>query len=199
MPVCEPTAPTGPLNATVYGAMAKRLVSGAVPANTVTYIRNAQQASGGWDFGGSADDGDGYRLDGGRDPGAGRGGCAGDGRRPAGRPRVPREHPSARNRRVAIVRWRRSRTRRRPRSLAITAAGFDLNVPCWRNTVAPGLSGQPYTSPLAWLRSQQNPTDHHINSHFDGAIPNTFATTQTIEALRRGWIPVTPLFPQSCP
>ena len=83
--------------------------------------------------------------------------------------------------------------------LAITAAGFDVNVPCWRNTVAPGLAAQPYTSPLAWLRSQQNPTDHHINSHFDGPIPNTFATTQTIEALRRGWVPVTPLPMQPCP
>ena len=70
--------------------------------------------------------------------------------------------------------------------------------PCWRNTVAPGSSGQPYVSPLAWLRSQQN-ADGHINSPNDSFGVNTFATSQSIQALRRGWIPVTPLFPQSCP
>ena len=39
---------------------------------------------------------------------------------------------------------------------AITAAGFDPASPCWRNVVRPARTGQPYTSPMVWLRSQQN-------------------------------------------
>ena len=44
----------GALNTTAYGAIAKRLVSGAVAASTVTYLRNTQQANGGWAFDGTA-------------------------------------------------------------------------------------------------------------------------------------------------
>ena len=178
--------------------MAKRLVSGAVAPSTVTYLRNTQQASGGWAFDGSAT----TAADVDSTAAAIQALVAAN---------VPVTDADLKAGLVYLANTRQPGTGAwqsfggdDPNStstavLAITAAGFDVNVPCWRNTVAPGLSGQQYTSPLAWLRSQQNPTDHHINSHFDGAIPNTFATTQTIEALRRGWIPVTPLFPQSCP
>ena len=44
---------TAVLNATLYAAIAQRLVTGAVPANTLAYIRGAQEASGGWDFAGT--------------------------------------------------------------------------------------------------------------------------------------------------
>jgi len=63
--------------------------------------------------------------------------------------------------------------------------------------VLPVQKGQAYTSPIGWLRSQQQ-TDGRIVSQFDGPPPNTFATTQTIEALRRGWLPVKPLGKQQC-
>ena len=88
---------------------------------------------------------------------------------------------------------------------AVTAAGFDPAKPCWRNVVAPALAGNAYTSPMVWLQSQQNhgvptPADAgRINSPNDGFGVNTFATSQSIQALRRGWNPITPLLPQACP
>jgi hypothetical protein len=49
-----------------------------------------------------------------------------------------------------------------------------------------------------WLRGQQAP-DGHITSPNDSFGVNTFATSQTIQALRREWIPVKPLGKQACP
>jgi hypothetical protein len=194
----QPNGSYGTLNATAYAALAKRLVDGTVPANTVTFIRSTQHADGGWDFLGSASSTD-LDID-----------TTAVAIEALVAAKVPVTDPDLRagllflaNNRQTNGSWL-SFGGSDPNStssavFAITAAGFDVNVPCWRNTVAPGLSAQPYTSPLAWLRSQQSPTDHHIISQFDGAIPNTFATTQTIEALRRGWLPVAPLAMQPCP
>jgi hypothetical protein len=187
----------GALNATTYAAIAKRLVDGTVPANTVTFIRNAQQASGGWDFSGVPTS---TNLD--IDTTA----VAIEALVAAG---VPITDPDLHAGLVFLANQRRTDGAWQafgsddPNSTstavdAITAAGFDPNQPCWRNTVVPAQSGLPYVSPLAWLRSQQN-ADGHINSPNDGFGVNTFATSQSIQALRRGWIPVTPLFPQSCP
>jgi hypothetical protein len=188
----------GALNTTAYGAIAKRLVSGTVAPSTVTYLRNTQQASGGWAFDGSAS----------TDPDVDSTAAAVQALVAAKLPLTDGDLKAglvylANTRQPGTGAWQSfggdDPNSTSTAALAITAAGFDVNVPCWRNTVAPGLSAQPYTSPLAWLRSQQNPTDHHINSHFDGPVPNTFATTQTIEALRRGWLPVAPLQMQPCP
>jgi hypothetical protein len=188
----------GTLNATAYAALAKRLVTGNVPANTVAFIRSTQHADGGWDFLGSASSTD-IDID-----------TTAVAIEALVAAKLPVTDPDLRaglvflaNNRQANGSWL-SFGGADPNStssavFAITAAGFDVNVPCWRNTVVPAQSAQPYTSPLAWLRSQQDPTDHHIISQFDGPIPNTFATTQTIEALRRGWLPVTPLQMQPCP
>jgi hypothetical protein len=49
-----------------------------------------------------------------------------------------------------------------------------------------------------WVRSQQQP-DGHIASPDDSFGVNTFATSQSIQALRRGWVPVKPLDRQACP
>jgi hypothetical protein len=46
----QPNGSYGAFNATLYAALAKWLVDGSVPANTLAYIRAGQQASGGWDF-----------------------------------------------------------------------------------------------------------------------------------------------------
>ncbi len=74
--------------------------------------------------------------------------------------------------------------------VAVTAAGEDPTKACWRNRVAPGRSGQPYTSPVGWLVAQAAP-DGHIASPNDAFPPvNTFATSQSVQALRRGWLPV---------
>ena len=87
-----------------------------------------------------------------------------------------------------------TRTRRRRRSLAITAAGFDVNVPCWRNTVAPALAGHPYGNPLE-LAPVSAVADGRIVSQNDPFGINTFATSQSVQALERNWLPVAPLAP----
>jgi hypothetical protein len=71
--------------------------------------------------------------------------------------------------------------------LAITAAGFDPDRPCWRQTAVPGAA--PTGSPGAWLRAQQLP-DGRIASPNDSFGVNTFATSQTVEALLRSWLPL---------
>ncbi len=73
--------------------------------------------------------------------------------------------------------------------LGIAAAGYDPTVSCWRDTVAPGLAGQPYANPDAYIRGQQA-ADGHIASPVDQFGVNTFATSQSIQALLRRWLPV---------
>jgi hypothetical protein len=96
---------------------------------------------------------------------------------------------------VAVVRIRRPQLDRG--GTVVTAAGFDPTVRCWRDTVAPALSSHGYSSPTAWLRSRQQ-ANGRILSPSDSFGINTFPTTQTIEALRRGWIPVKPRGKQKC-
>ena len=195
----QPNGSYGTLNATAYAAIAKRLASGFVRADTVAFIRAAQQANGSWDFLGNPAGND-LDID-----------TTAIAIQALVAAQVPVTDPDLRAGLVFLANQRRANGSWRsfgvadPNStsaavLAITAAGFDPNQPCWRNTVVPGQAGQPYTSPLAWLRSRQA-ADGHIISQFDPTNPaavNTFATTQTIQALRRGWIPVAPLVPQTC-
>ena len=82
--------------------------------------------------------------------------------------------------------------------MAITAVGGDAASSCWRDQVVPAKKGTAYASPLAWLRNQQA-TDGHIASQNDRFPPvNTFATTQSVEALRRGWLPAAYETPRTC-
>ena len=187
----------GAFNATLYAALAKRLDSGAVPAKTVTLIRAPKKP-----------------------PAVGTTRVIPPGTTPTSTPRRSRFRrwspprsarptrtsttgcgTSPRNR-PAAARGSRSAatTRTRPSTaiFAVTAAGFDANSPCWRNTVSPGLSGNPYGNPVNWLRSQQA-ADGHITSANDAFPPvNTFATTQTVQALERGWLPVAWLDARVC-
>lgn len=74
--------------------------------------------------------------------------------------------------------------------VAITAAGFDATVSCWRDSADPAATGTAYADPSAWLRSQQQP-DGHIASPNDIYPPvNTFATSQSVQALLLSWWPV---------
>ena len=73
--------------------------------------------------------------------------------------------------------------------LAIAAAGFDPTVSCWRDAAVPADAGGPYAAPNAWLRSQQQP-DGHIASPYDGPDPNTFASSQSVQGLLLGWLPI---------
>jgi len=73
--------------------------------------------------------------------------------------------------------------------IAIEAAGWDVDDRGWRDTLAPGRSGQPYTSPTAAIAAEQA-TDGHIASPFDGWGLNTITTTQSVQALHRHWFPL---------
>ncbi len=86
--------------------------------------------------------------------------------------------------------------------LGITAAGFDVESPCWRNTAAPAATGTAYASPTAWLDSQQlaSPANDlgRIASPNDGFGVNTFATSQTVQGLLQSWLPIVRAPEQSC-
>jgi hypothetical protein len=187
----------GAFNATLYAALAKWSVDGAVPANTLAYIRAGQEASGGWDFANdpNATDADvdttslviqvlvaakvsptdtdlvqalTYLVNQQRSDGAWQSFGADD--------------PNSTS--TAIM--------------AITAVGGDAASSCWRDQVVPAKKGTAYASPLAWLRNQQA-SDGHIASPNDAFPPvNTFGTTQSIEALRRGWLPAAYEAPRTC-
>jgi hypothetical protein len=73
--------------------------------------------------------------------------------------------------------------------LGITAAGFDVTTPCWRDTVAPELADEPYADPVAWIRSQQA-SDGHVASPYDNFGVNTLTTSQSVHALLLDWLPV---------
>jgi hypothetical protein len=84
----------------------------------------------------------------------------------------------------------------------ITALGFDVESPCWRDTADPSLAGTAYASPTAWLRSQQltsPPSDAgRIASPNDSFGVNTFATSQSVEGLLQSWLPVMRAEPNTC-
>jgi hypothetical protein len=69
---------------------------------------------------------------------------------------------------------------------AITAAGFDPSSSCWRVTVDPSTAAEQYLDPAGYLRSLQDQDGEIV-----GPIPNTFATTQSVEALLLSWWPRT--------
>jgi hypothetical protein len=187
----------GAFNATLFAALAKFETSGSVPANTLAFVRNAQQANGGWNFSG---DNTGTDLDIDTTSLALQVLVAAkvaptDGDLVAGLQLLADQQ-------TASGAWQ-SFGSDDPNStstaiFAITAAGFDATKPCWRDTVRPAKQGSPYGNPVGWLRTQQA-VDGHIVSPNDAFPPvNTFATTQTMQALARGWLPIAWLAPRSC-
>ena len=69
--------------------------------------------------------------------------------------------------------------------IALSALGFDVTEATWaRSLGAPAFA--PYVSPYAWLRSQADASGR-IKSPNDSYGINTFATSQTLEALSRQW------------
>ena len=176
---------------------AKSLFDGAVPANTLTYIRGGQQASGGWDFA--------------NDPTASDADI--DTTSLVIQVLVAAKVSATDTDLVQALQYLAANQQASgawqsfgaddPNStatvvMAITAVGGDATSSCWRDQVSPGLSGHAYSSPLAWLRSQQA-GDGHIASQNDAFPPvNTFGTTQSIQALRRGWLPVAFEAPRFC-
>jgi hypothetical protein len=193
----QPNGSYGLFGGTLLAAVAKRALSSTVPASTLAYIRGAQQANGGWSYTG---------LPGGSDLDIDTTAMAIQALVAAG---VSPNNADL-NQGLAFL-----ASQQRPNGswqsfgsddpnststaiIAVGAAGFDSSVACWRNTVAPGLSGNPYGNPLNWLRARQA-ANGHINSPNDAFPPvNTFATSQSVQALERNWLPVAPLAPRGC-
>lgn len=194
----QPNGSYGAFNATLYSALARYLVTGTVPANTLAYIRAGQQASGGWDFANDPTmtdaDIDTTSL--------------------VVQVLVAAKVAPTDTDLVQAVRYLANQQQATgafpsfgtddPNSTstaitAITAIGENPALSCWRDRAVPALKGHAYTSPITWLRGQAG-TDGHIKSQNDAFPPtNTFATTQSIQALRRGWLPVAALPLKSCP
>jgi hypothetical protein len=193
----QPNGSYGAFNATLYAAIAKRSLGG-VPADTLAYIKGAQQANGGWDFGGdptgqsaAADiDTTALAIQALVSSGVGRS----DSRLRAGLGFLAR-------RQRAVGAWQ-SFGANDPNStavamFAITAAGYDPTTSCWRDKAVPTLAGRPYSSPATWLRGDQLPSGRFKSPNDQFGI-NTSPTSQAIQALRRGWLPVNALPAQSC-
>jgi hypothetical protein len=187
----------GAFNATLYAAIAKRVLGG-VPANTLAYIRAAQMTNGGWNFAG---DPTGAAADADID-------TTGLAIQALVAARVSKTDPDLRQALGFLARRHQASGAFQsfgaddPNSTAvaifgITAAGYDPASSCWRDTAAPALTGTPYKTPTSWLRLDQQ-ANGRILSPNDGFGINTFATTQAIEALRRTWIPVKALGKQQC-
>jgi hypothetical protein len=185
----QPDGSYGAFNATLYAMLARKLTNSTIPDATVALVRAGQHANGGWNFAGDMSatptDADTTAL-------------AIQALVAAGAP------PTDTDVRQGLGYLARTQGTNGawqsfgaddPNStasaiIAVTATGYDVNRACWRDKFAPTRAGTPYTGSPSWLRSQQAP-DGRIASPNDAFPPvNTFATSQSIEALRRGWLPV---------
>jgi hypothetical protein len=180
-------------NNTLYAALASELFTGSIPASTVTYIEACQQPAGGWAFdctdatdpdvdttalavqtlvaGGKTASDDSVRN--------GLGYLAhqlgSDGIWSAfGSPSVESSSRAM---------------------LAITAAGFDVNSPCWRDTVASSLTSAPFTAADDAVESFAQP-DGSIAG--PGAFSVPYATAQALTGLLRSWFPTVVAAAQNC-
>lgn len=178
----------GAFSDTLYAVLALSSLDRAVGPETEELIRDAQQPNGGWDFAGDAA-GDEVDVDvtslavqslvalgaDATDSGV-QGGLAllGDSLR-GGAGWGDEEGVNPNSTALAI--------------LAVTAAGYDAGDRCWRDIHAPATSDERYTPPADVLRSLQA-EDGHIVSPFDSFGVTTFATSQSVQALSLGWLPV---------
>jgi hypothetical protein len=187
---------------TLYGVLAKTLVCGAPPAAAVATIRSAQQtADGGWNFLG---DSSGTDIDPDTTALAVEALVAGGAASADSSVRAAMTF-FAKNQQASGA-WQ-SFGADDPNStslaiLGITAAGYDVESRCWRDTANPTASAVAYVSPTAWLRSQQltSPTADagRITSPNDAFGVNTFPTSQTVEGLLQSWLPIVRAPEQTC-
>lgn len=186
------------INDTLYALLAHVVIEREVPADTLAYVRGAQQANGGWSYTG--------------DPGstdidvdttartvqalAAIGVPTGDAAMAAAMKFLATQHqPSG-----AWQFFGADDTNSTAMGLlAVVAAGWRPGSSCWRTSSSSGAPTTGYVNPAAWLRSQQissgAPGDlgrfASPNDAF-GPEPNTFATTQAVQALLRNWLPLAP-------
>ena len=186
----------GAFSDTLYAVLALAALDRAVSPETEALIRGAQQPNGGWDFAGDAT-GDEVDVDvtslaiealvalgaDATDPSV-QGGLALLGHSMSGEAAWGDEQGVNPNSTALAI-------------LAVTAAGYDAGSRCWRDIHAPATSDERYEAPAAVLRSLQA-ADGHIVSPFDSFGVTTFATSQSVQALSLGWLPVERAEPAPC-
>ena len=190
-------ASLGTFNATLYSALAEKVAHGTVAAKTLDLVRARQQADGGWSFDADTT---------GTTPADNDTTALAIEALVAGGADVTDAHVKSGLRFLATSQeangaWQ-SFGADDPNStavalLAIRAAGFDPSTTCWRETVASDVATKVTASPDAWLRAQQQ-ADGHIASPADSFGLNTFATSQSVQALLRSWLPIATASPQTC-
>lgn len=187
----------GAFNATLLAMLAKLKVCGVVPPAAVITVRDAQQANGGWNYAGDPTGTD-IDLD---TTGLAVQAlvAAGVGVTDAVLVRAMSMIATTQNTNGS---WNSPFTSDDPNStamalIAVAATGYDSASSCWRDTFAPARTGTPYNSPDAWIRAQQS-GDGHIVSPNDVWGVNTFATSQSVEALLRMWLPIARTSPAIC-
>ncbi len=179
----------GLFNATLYGALAKKLLCGTPNPAVLATIRAAQRTDGGWNFLGdqsAATDSDTDTTSLAAQALVAGGAAWSDTAVQHALGYFAAQHQ-------ASGAWQSFGTddpnSTAVASLAVTAAGFDVTSSCWRDTAVPADKGSAYADPITWLRGKQG-TDGRIASPNDSSGVNTFATTQTVEGLLRSWLPI---------
>lgn len=185
----------GELNATLYALLAHAVIGRDAPDDTVAYLRGAQQANGGWSYTGLASGSD---LDVDSTARAvqalaASGVPAGDGTMAAALTFLADQHQATGAWQFFGVDDTNSTAMA---TIALAAAGWRTSGPCWRTSSTSAPAGGPYVNPTAWLRTQQitdpGPDEGRFASPNDAWGVNTLATTQSVQALRRGWLPIAP-------
>ena len=189
----KPDGSFGAFNATLFVAIADRLSRSSDLSATAAYIDKAQQANGGWNFAG-----DPMGLEGVPQIDPDTTGLALQALAaiaPVYRDSFGRGVAFLARSQLADGSWGESFAgESNPNStaqavLGITAAGYDAGVSCWRDAETVELRGTSYHSPLDQLRGLQA-ADGHIVGPFDSFGVNTSATSQTVQALLRTWLPI---------
>ncbi|HUP84941.1 MAG TPA: prenyltransferase/squalene oxidase repeat-containing protein [Acidimicrobiales bacterium] len=180
-------------NSTAQVVLAFAAIGRDIPAKTVDYLRNAQQASGGYDFSGDPSS-DGVDVD-----------TTARVIQALVAARVSPSDPSVAKALGFLARQQNTDGSWSafgspdPNStaqaiLAIEAAGYDVVTNCWR--AAQGVTATT-ASPDDFLRKAQAP-DGHIAGSGDEFGVNTFATSQSVEALLRSYQPIVRAPRQAC-
>jgi hypothetical protein len=183
-------------NNTLYAGLSKAVTPGTVPASTVTYVESKQKPSdGGWSY--DADTGTTTDAD------VDTTGLAlqlllAGGVAPTD-PVIQHGLAFVASQQNADGTWSafgdESAESTSRALLAVTAAGYDPDSRCWRDTVEPSGASAPFVDGDTALMSLANP---------DGSIagPNvfspTFATAQAVQGLQRSWLPVVRAAAQTC-
>jgi len=172
---------------TLFAALAKKLLVGSVAASTVAYIESKQQAAGSWAYNADTTTG--------TDPDIDTTGLAVQALIAGGvaqnDPVITHALTWLASQQNADGTWSffgdESAESTSRAVLAVTAAGYDPNARCWRDTVLPTATAEPFVGADAALASLAHP-----NGSISG--PNVFsasyATGQAVQGLERSWLPV---------